>query len=83
VLPEQDKKVTPEDSLRRGTVLVFLGLGLGVAAPIARMLLEDELGGLIGVAAAIVGFIGFGNLAYYFMARRRSREVHETDATPL
>jgi uncharacterized protein HemX len=83
VLPEPDKKVTPEDALRRGTVLVFLGLGLGVAAPIARLLVEDELGGLLGVAAAIVAFIGIGNLAYYFMARRRSAEVHETDATRM
>jgi uncharacterized protein DUF6249 len=83
VLPEPDKKVTPEDALRRGTVLVFLGLGLGVAAPIARLLVEDELGGLLGVAAAIVAFIGIGNLAYYVMARRRSAEVHETDATRM
>ena len=84
VLPEQDKKVTPEDSLRRGTVLVFLGLGLGVAAPIARMLVEDELGGLLGVAAAIVAFIGFGNLVFYFIARRhRSTEARENGATPM
>jgi uncharacterized protein DUF6249 len=81
VLPEQDKKVTPEDALRRGTVVVFLGIGLGVAAPIARLLVEDELGGLLGVAPAIVAFIGTGNLAYYFMARRRSGGVHGTDTT--
>jgi hypothetical protein len=83
VLPEQARKVSPEDALRRGTVMVFLGLGLGVAAPIARLLVEDELGGLLGVAAAIVAFIGIGNLAYYFMARRRRGEVHETDTTPM
>lgn len=84
VLPEQAKKVTAEDALRRGTVLLFLGLGLGVAAPIGRMLVEDELGGLLGVAAAIVGFIGFGNLAYYFIARRhRGADARENDVTPM
>jgi cbb3-type cytochrome oxidase subunit 3 len=84
VLPEQDKKTTPQDSLRRGTVLVFLGLGLGVAAPIARMLVEDELGGLLGVAAAIVAFIGFGNLVFYFIAHRhQGAEARENSATPV
>jgi hypothetical protein len=84
VLPEQDKTVKPEDALRRGIVLVFLGLGLGVAAPIARLLVEDELGGLLGIAAAIVTFIGFGNLVYYFIARRhRSTDVQPNNATPM
>jgi Domain of unknown function (DUF6249) len=84
VLPEQDKRVKPEDALRRGIVLVFLGLGLGVAAPIARLLVEDELGGLLGIAAAIVAFIGFGNLVYYFIARRhRGTDVQQDSATPM
>jgi hypothetical protein len=29
-LPKEQKKVTPEDCLRRGTILLFLGLGFGV-----------------------------------------------------
>lgn len=69
VLPEQ--WLTPEGALRRGTVLLCLGIGLGVAAVIAANLVEAELGGVFAVAAAIIGFIGLGNLVYYFIARRR------------
>jgi hypothetical protein len=80
VLPEQ--RLTPEGALRRGTVLLCLGVGLGVAAAIAAIQVEQELGGILGAAAAIVGFIGVGNLAYYFIARRRpALEDHTPTAT--
>jgi len=75
VLPEQ--RLTPEGALRRGTVLLCLGIGFGVAAPIAGYLVERELAGILAVAAAIVGFVGLGNLAYYFIARRSARQAHD------
>ena len=77
VLPEQGrKKVTPQDCLRRGTVLLFLGIGLGAAGLIVinAGFGEEELGGILGVAGAIVGFLGAGYLAYYFMVRHNPPE---------
>jgi len=79
VLPEQ--RLTPEGALRRGTVLMCLGIGLGLAAVIAANVVDDELGGVLGVAAAIVAFLGLGNLAYYFIARKGRGEV--TDKTDV
>jgi uncharacterized membrane protein len=75
VLPEE--KLTPEKVLRRGTVLLCLGVGLGLAAVIGAIQVEQELGGILAVAAAIVGFIGLGNLVYYYIARRSERETRE------
>jgi hypothetical protein len=75
VLPEQP--VTLESTLRRGTVLLCLGIGFGVAAPIAAYLVERELAGVLAVTAAIVGFVGLGNLVYYFIARRSAREIRD------
>jgi hypothetical protein len=75
VLPEQ--RLTPEGALRRGTVLLCLGIGLGLAGVIAANGVEQELGGLLATAAAIVGFIGVGNLVYYLIARRRSTLEHD------
>ena len=69
VLPEQS--VTPEGSLRRGIVTLCVGLGIGLAALVAASQVEQELGGLMGIAAAIVASLGLGNLAYYLIARRR------------
>ena len=68
VLPEQ--RVTPEGALRRGTVSLCVGLGMGLAALVAASI-EEELGGLLGIAAAIVTSLGLGNLAYYLITRRR------------
>jgi hypothetical protein len=66
-----DKHVTPEGALRRGIQLLFLGVGLVVAGVIAANRVEQELGGVFAAVAAIVGFIGVGNLVYYMIARRR------------
>ena len=68
VLPE---RLTPEGALRRGTVLLCLGIGLGVAAAIAATVIEQGFGGILAGVAAIVGFLGVGHLAYYFVARHR------------
>jgi hypothetical protein len=79
VLPE--KQVTPEGALRRGTQLVCLGIGLVVAGAIAASRVEEEFGGILLIAAAIIAFIGVGNLVYYFIARRRPTLV-EVEGDP-
>ena len=76
ILPEEVKKTTPQESLRRGFVMLFLGVGLAAGAAIAGRIVEEELGGLLGVAAAIVAFIGLGNLAYYAVVRNKKDDPH-------
>lgn len=74
-LPNERKTRTPEDCLRRGTILLFLGMGLGLGYFIlGNRSPDEELVGLAGLAAAIVGFLGLGNLVYYFLARNRPRQ---------
>jgi hypothetical protein len=74
LLDQPKKKITPEDCLRRGTVLLFLGIGFGAAALVVfnAWRQEGELGGILGVTGAIVGFLGLGYLVYYFIARRKT-----------
>jgi hypothetical protein len=66
-----DKNVTPEGALRRGIQFVSLALGLVVAGVVSSYRVEEELGGILGVAAAVVGFVGAGHLVYYAIVRRR------------
>lgn len=80
VLPDDGSRLTPQDSLRRGLILLFLGAGLAVAGLVAGRTVEEELGGLLGISAAIVAFIGVGNLVYYAIARRTAKN---TDIAPL
>ena len=69
----------PEDSLRRGTILLCLGIGLAVGTAVLQNFMEDrEFVGLVALTAAIVGFIGLGNLVYYFIARRNRRTPSRT-----
>jgi len=69
VLP--DSKLTPEGSLRRGTVLLFLGAGFGVGyVVLGQPGVDGPPAWLLGVVGAIVGFLGLGYLAFYFIARR-------------
>ena len=76
-LAAEKKLVTPEDCLRRGTILLFLGIGLGIASLVVPGPFSDfPPVWLLGVAAAIVGLLGLGNLVYYFIAR--NREPHAT-----
>ena len=72
-VPAENKKlVTPEDCLRRGTIMFFLGAGLGIASRVVLTLSsESDLAWLLGVAAAIVGLLGLGNLVYYLIGRNR------------
>ncbi len=87
-LAAQRKLVTPEDCLRRGTIMFFLGIGLGIASFVVLTLSDDadplgrllgvrglQPAWLLGVAAAIVGLLGLGNLVYYFIGR--NREAHD------
>ena len=68
----ESESVTPEDCLRRGTILLFLGIGLATASLVVRGALSNASPAwLLGVAGAIVGFLGLGNLVYYFIARNR------------
>lgn len=81
VLPDQPKKkITPDDCLRRGTVLLFLGIGFSAAAVVVFYAWpqEGELGGILGVTGAIVGFLGLGYLVYYFITRRKTHDAMTT-----
>ncbi len=64
------KKDTPEDCLRRGVIMVFLGIGLVIATAVLRASAGDGPPEWVaGGAAAIVGLLGIGHLTYYFLRR--------------
>jgi hypothetical protein len=65
VLPEEGTHHTLEDCLRWGTILVFLGIGLGIGYFVFQNSARLVMGGVI------VGFTGLGLLVYYFIARNR------------
>ena len=75
VLPEGEKREkrrwTPEDCLRYGTIMVFLGIGFGIASLLVLGWGDEPFNRPLGVAGAIVGLLGLGNLVYYFIARGR------------
>jgi hypothetical protein len=76
ILVEERHRTTPEASLRRGIVLLSLGIGLALAG-VFLSTFDGGVRGLrgMGVAAAIVGSLGVGNLVYYFIARRKPEET--------
>jgi membrane protein YdbS with pleckstrin-like domain len=60
-------------SLRTGTILVALGLGLALAFVLLYYVVQDSFiphraVGNFAVGAAIVGFLGIGNLVYYWLS---------------
>jgi hypothetical protein len=76
ILPDEKKIVTPEASLRRGIILAFLGIGLAITAVVlANFGDEEDLVWIAGMASAIVGSLGLGNLAYYALARKQAKGV--------
>ena len=85
VLPdEKKKKVTPEDCLQRGIIMLFLGIGLGIAHLVVRGAPGYGYGGppswLFGAGGVIVGLLGVGNLTYYYaIAKRRQSEGPSAD----
>ena len=82
VLPDERKqKVTPEDCLRRGSIMLFLGIGLGIAYFVVLAAAGDgPPPWLFGAGGAIVGLLGVGNLTYYYaIAKRRQSEGPSAD----
>lgn len=64
---------TLDDYLRRGIILVFLGIGLGIG----YFVLLHSWGPpawLCGVGGAVVELLGIGHLVYYFIARKQKKE---------
>jgi hypothetical protein len=65
-----------EKSLFNGITMLFLGIGLGVAAwlldnVVAMSFIPKGLIGPLTVGAAVVGFIGLGNLVYFLVTAGR------------
>jgi hypothetical protein len=91
--PEQDLEesrrlypLSAEFALRRGTILLCLGVGIGLAnvvlGPLAQS--DRELAWMFGAAGAIVGSLGVGNLLYFWMVRgRKPPEPPQETARPL
>ena len=72
-LLDQKSSATPEDCLRRGLIMVFLGVGLGIAYfVVPTSTRQGPPDWLFGAGGAIVGLLGFGNLVYYVTARART-----------
>ena len=70
-----------ERSLRSGTILLFLGVGLAVAAlalQFVNSFVPARVAGPLSVAAAITGFLGLGNLVYYWVSGKRQRAGADT-----
>jgi hypothetical protein len=66
------KPLTPEDCLRRGVIMIFLGIGLGIGYYV--LLNPNQMPGppawVCGVGGAIVGLLGAGYLVYWLIARK-------------
>jgi hypothetical protein len=67
-----------ESSLRNGTILLFLGMGLGLGFVLLQFVLDAnaivipaQVVPLFGVAGCIVALLGIGNLVYFYFARSR------------
>jgi Domain of unknown function (DUF6249) len=71
-----DPAARRERSLRAGVSMTFLGIGLGTAAWLSLHVLEQSLiphraVGFMTMGAAIVTFLGIGNLVYYAVSAKR------------
>ncbi len=77
-LPEPRKIVTPEDAMRRGLIQIFLGVGLALGyVVLSRPGVDGPPAWIAGLFGAVVGFLGIGHLAYYFVVRRGRRDMGE------
>ncbi len=66
--------LSSDGALRRGVILTFLGLGLGLGylvlqANVASLGDSAELAAVVGSAGAVVAILGLGNLVYWRVAR--------------
>jgi hypothetical protein len=66
-----------EKSLFQGITLSFIGIGLGVAAwllqnVVTNSLIPKGLNGPLAVGAAVLVFIGLGNLVYFAATAKRA-----------
>lgn len=72
--PEIDpvkKPLTPETCLRRGLILLFLGMGFGAVTVISHYAGGSaSFGAMFATAACIVGFLGIGFLVYWAVTRK-------------
>jgi hypothetical protein len=73
---EQRRRVgTPDQSLRRGLIMLFLGAGLGAAFVTLRStdaFHDPDVQGLLAIGALVVLFLGLGHLAYYAVAKKQA-----------
>jgi len=72
---------TLEDCLRRGIIMIFLGIGLGIG----YFVLLHSWGPpawICGVGAAIVELIGIGNLIYYAIAKKQKDKQADPGFSP-
>jgi hypothetical protein len=72
----RDPAARRERSLHVGITMVFLGIGLGVAAwllqnVIQQTFIPQRLSGPLSVGSAIVMFLGMGNLVYFAVTAKR------------
>jgi hypothetical protein len=83
---DEKKPQTPEDGLRRGTMMLFLGLGLGLAYFLVKdsglRVYGDEQAWMFGLAvsSAVVGLFGLGHLVYYLLAKDRKAAASHREA---
>ena len=61
-----------EDFLRRGTIMLFVGIGLGIAY--FALSPTNDFKGLIGFLAPLLGSAGLGCIIYYYLAKDRLSE---------
>jgi hypothetical protein len=64
---------TLEECLRRGIIMVFLGIGLGIGY-VVLLRSWGPPAWICGVGSAIVGLIGIGNLIYYAIAKKQKNK---------
>ena len=78
-LPNERKTLMLKTACGAGPVMLFLGIGIAVGSFVLSNWTPDrELVWMAGMASAIVGSLGLGNLVYYFLARNRVPKVDTT-----